>query len=85
MTRITDLLKAVRRHIKIAEAQNGNWRGVIDSLRPHTQEIWRNLPDAEKRYFMQHLSRYWNVARHRMPPECAKVLDKLKQRNNWKF
>lgn len=74
MMRITDLLKAVCRHIKLAEAQNSNWRAVIDSLRPHTQAIWCNLPDAEKRYFMQHLSRYWNVARHRMPPECAAVL-----------
>ena len=27
---------------------------------------------------MQHLSRYWNVARHRMPPEAADVLAKLK-------
>jgi uncharacterized NAD(P)/FAD-binding protein YdhS len=26
---------------------------------------------------MQHLSRYWNVARHRMPPECEKVLHVL--------
>ncbi|MCA1640132.1 MAG: FAD/NAD(P)-binding protein, partial [Acidobacteria bacterium] len=74
-TRITDLLKIVRQHIKKAEKQNSNWRAVIDSLRPHTQAIWLSLPVAEKRYFMQHLSRYWNVARHRMPPECAKILD----------
>jgi uncharacterized NAD(P)/FAD-binding protein YdhS len=46
-------------------------------LRPHTQKIWLNLPIAEKRYFMQHLSRYWNVARHRMPPECAEILDEM--------
>lgn len=81
LVRITNLLKTVRRHIKLAEAQNSNWRAVIDSLRPHTQTIWRNLPTAEKRYFMQHLSRYWNVARHRMPPECAEVLDELQGRN----
>ncbi len=79
-TRITDILKIVRRHIKKAEAEGGNWRGVIDSLRPHTQEIWRNLPDAEKRYFMQHLSRYWNAARHRMPPEAAQILAEMQSR-----
>lgn len=77
LTRITDLLKTVRRHIKLAETRNSNWRAVIDSLRPHTQTIWGNLPEAEKRYFMQHLSRYWNAARHRMPPECAKIIDGL--------
>jgi uncharacterized NAD(P)/FAD-binding protein YdhS len=80
-TRITDLLKIVRRHIEKAEKQNSDWRAVIDSLRPHTQAIWLNLPLAEKRYFMQHLSRYWNVARHRMPPECAEILDELQEVN----
>jgi uncharacterized NAD(P)/FAD-binding protein YdhS len=78
MTTVTDILKAVRRHIKKAAAENIDWRAVIDSLRPATQGIWQNLPLAEKKYFMQHLSRYWNVARHRMPAEAAEVIDKLK-------
>lgn len=77
MREITAMLKAVRRHIDAAESNGSNWRAVIDSLRPVTQEIWRNLPIAEKRYFKQHLSRYWNVARHRMPAEAAAVLDKM--------
>lgn len=80
-TRITDLLKIVRRHIERAEANGSNWRAVIDALRPQTQGIWLNLPEAEKRYFMQHLSRYWNVARHRLPPEAAAVLDELQETN----
>ncbi len=73
--RITDLLKIVRRHIEKAEANGSDWRAVIDSLRPQTQELWLNLPEAEKRYFKQHLSRYWNVARHRLPPETMRILD----------
>ncbi|MGI8468296.1 MAG: FAD/NAD(P)-binding protein [Pyrinomonadaceae bacterium] len=83
--RITNLLKIVRRDIEIAEAEGGNRRGVIDSLRPHTQEIWRNLPEPGKRYFMQHLSHYWNAARHRMPPECAKILDELQAKSQLKI
>jgi uncharacterized NAD(P)/FAD-binding protein YdhS len=74
---ITALLKSVRRHIKVAESNGGDWRAVIDSLRPVTQQIWLDLPMAEKRYFKQHLSRYWNVARHRMPAEAATVLDEM--------
>lgn len=81
MTQITDLLKAVRRHVKKAELNGGNWRGVIDSLRPHTQRIWRDLPTSEKRYFMQHLSRYWNVSRHRMAPDVAAVLANMQANN----
>ena len=30
---------------------------------------------------MQHLSRYWNVARHRIPPECAAILDEMRATN----
>lgn len=80
-TRITDLLKIVRRHIENAAASGSNWRAVIDALRPQTQEIWLNLPVAEKRYFMQHLSRYWNVARHRLPPATAQILDEMQTAN----
>lgn len=79
--RITNLLSIVRRHIEKAESTGSNWRAVIDSLRPQTQELWLNLPEAEKRYFMQHLSRYWNVARHRLPPETAGILDDLQASN----
>ena len=77
-TRITDILKTVRKHIDKAEANDSDWRAVIDSLRPFTQQIWLDLPLAEKKYFMQHLSRYWNVARHRMPPDAALIIDELR-------
>jgi uncharacterized NAD(P)/FAD-binding protein YdhS len=76
--RVTDVLKSVREHVKLADGDGSDWRAVIDSLRPVTQELWLGLPLPEKKYFMQHLSRYWNVARHRMPPEAAQVLDELR-------
>jgi uncharacterized NAD(P)/FAD-binding protein YdhS len=77
MSRITDILTTVRKHVKAADGNGSNWRAVIDSLRPATQQIWMDLPLAEKKYFKQHLSRYWNVARHRMPPEVAVILDEM--------
>ncbi|MEO5858951.1 MAG: FAD/NAD(P)-binding protein [Pyrinomonadaceae bacterium] len=77
-TRVTDILRTVRAHVKKSEADSSDWRAVIDSLRPTTQQIWLDLPLPEKKYFMQHLSRYWNVARHRMPPEAALIIDELR-------
>lgn len=76
-TRITDLLKAVRRQVMLADEGGIDWQAVVDSLRPDTQEIWQSLPVSEKRYFLQHLSRHWNVSRHRMPAEAAVVLDQM--------
>lgn len=78
-TKITDLLTIVRQHIKAAEQAGSNWRAVIDNLRPVTQELWQTLPNAEKRYFMQHLSRYWNSARHRMPPAAAAAIADMRK------
>lgn len=79
LTRITDMLKIVRKHAEGASVKGSDWRAVIDSLRPHTQELWRSLSTSEKKYFMQHLSRYWNVARHRMAPAAADVLHQLEK------
>jgi uncharacterized NAD(P)/FAD-binding protein YdhS len=76
---VTKVLKIVRSHIEKADADSSDWRAVIDSLRPHTQEIWLDMPLSEKKYFMQHLSRYWNVARHRMPPETYTVIDEMQK------
>ena len=78
LSRVTDISRIVRKHIKNADSNGSDWRAVIDSLRPVTQQVWLALPLAEKKYFMQHLSRYWNVARHRMAPEAAEAIDELR-------
>lgn len=71
-----NLLKAfkiVRRHIQKAE----NWRAAIDAMRPLTAKLWFDFPTVEKRRFMRHLRRLWDISRHRIPPECAKICDEL--------
>ena len=78
LSRVTDISRIVRKHIKNANSDSSDWRAVIDSLRPVTQKVWQVLPLAEKKYCMQHLSRYWNVARHRMAPEAAVAMDELR-------
>lgn len=77
-TKITEIFTAVRKHINTAESIDSDWRAVIDALRPLTQQLWLDLPVEEKRYFLQHLSRYWNVARHRIPPSAAAIIDELR-------
>ena len=52
---VSGLLRLVRSEIDAASARGGNWRGVIDSLRPVTQEIWRSLPRTEQRRFLRHV------------------------------
>jgi uncharacterized NAD(P)/FAD-binding protein YdhS len=54
-----------------AEARGGDWRSVIDGLRPHTQAIWRTMPPGARRRFLEHARPWWDVHRHRMAPEIA--------------
>lgn len=57
----------------------GEWRAVIDSLRPFTADIWRGWSPAQRASFMRHARYLWDLHRHRMAPEIAAQLDELLQ------
>lgn len=63
------LLRWFRRRIDAHVAQGGDWRSVVDGIRPFTQRIWRELPLASRRRFLEHARAWWDVHRHRMAPE----------------
>lgn len=68
---IANLMRWLRRLIARHEAAGGDWRDVLDGLRPHIQAIWRGLPLDSRRSFLRHGSTLWEVHRHRMPPCSA--------------
>lgn len=68
------LLRLVRAQVREAQEHHGDWRAVIDSLRPITQQIWQSLPLPEQRRFLRHLRSYWDVHRHRVAPEIGALL-----------
>jgi uncharacterized NAD(P)/FAD-binding protein YdhS/glyoxylase-like metal-dependent hydrolase (beta-lactamase superfamily II)/rhodanese-related sulfurtransferase len=65
---VRGLLRLIRTQVEVAEKAGSNWRAVIDSLRPFTQEIWRSLSFKERRRFLRHARPYWDVHRHRVAP-----------------
>ena len=70
------LLRAIRRRVKDAQAENVNWRAVIDSMRPVTNDIWRQLESREQRRVLRHLKTWWDIHRHRMAPDIGtKIAD----------
>lgn len=71
------IFKAVRKHIKKAEDTGIPWQSVIDSLRPHVQEIWKSFSDKEKLQFISHVRHIWGVARHRLPQHIHSEIDDL--------
>lgn len=75
---ILEIFRVVRRHLEGAASDGIDRRAVIDSLRPHTQAIWRSLPEDEKRRFVRHVFRYWEIIRSRIPPESERLIDDLR-------
>jgi uncharacterized NAD(P)/FAD-binding protein YdhS len=64
-----ELLRRFREELHRAECRGIDWRAVVDSIRPHTQRVWQNLPVVEQQRFLRHLAGRWDVHRHRCAPE----------------
>lgn len=69
--RVLALFERIRAEVRWAEQRGRDWRAVMDSLRPDTRDLWRNLPLAEKQRFLRHVRPWWDVHRHRMAPGVA--------------
>lgn len=63
------LLRWLRDRIDAQIAAGGDWRSVIDAIRPYTQRLWQELPLASRRRFLEHARAWWDVHRHRTAPE----------------
>jgi uncharacterized NAD(P)/FAD-binding protein YdhS len=67
--RLTALIRELRASVA---AYPGDWQDVVDALRPQIPRLWEQLPDTDKHLFLRHVARYWEVHRHRAPPETAR-------------
>ncbi len=63
-------------------AQVADWRMAVDAIRPHTQRIWQSWTQSERRRFLRHARRYWDVHRHRIAPDIAlRLAQELEERS----
>jgi uncharacterized NAD(P)/FAD-binding protein YdhS len=74
---VSELLETVRALVRDMQVPGGNWRRVIDDVRPHTNALWKALSLEEQRRFFRHALPYWNAHRHRIAPESAKEIAEL--------
>jgi uncharacterized NAD(P)/FAD-binding protein YdhS len=77
-TSMPALLRCVRSETTRAEQEGGDWRPVIDGLRPALQEIWQSMTLANRARFLRHLRRWWDIHRHRMPGIVADRIDRAR-------
>jgi uncharacterized NAD(P)/FAD-binding protein YdhS len=63
------LLRAVRVETAECQGEGGDWRSVVDGIRPVAQTLWRSMGDGERERFVRHLATRWDVHRHRVAPD----------------
>jgi uncharacterized NAD(P)/FAD-binding protein YdhS len=69
------LLRSVRRAV---ERYRGDWRAVIEALRPVTPSIWAAWNLRERRRFLRHLQSIWAIHRYRVPPATLAAFERVR-------
>jgi len=71
ITSLEALQERVRARIDEIRRSGGDWRDVVDSLRPCANELWQCLPPDDQDRFVADHARHWELARHRLSPQMA--------------
>lgn len=67
----------------VEECQNAmlngsDWRSVFDLIRPKVPKIWSHFSTKDRKRFLRHVVRYWDIHRHRMAPDVFQQLENAK-------
>jgi uncharacterized NAD(P)/FAD-binding protein YdhS len=76
---IRRLLAMSRALSEQVEKMGGDWREVVTFIRHLAPDLWRRLPEGERRRFLRHVQSYWDVHRHRVPPNMAARIDHMRR------
>ena len=68
-TELSYFVRWFTRLVQDTERAGGNWRNVVDGLRPFNQMIWLNWSASARRRFMEHVKPWWDIHRHRIAPD----------------
>jgi uncharacterized NAD(P)/FAD-binding protein YdhS len=65
------LVRVTRVLAREAESLGGDWREAVTFVRQVAPTLWQRLPENERRRFLRHVRTYWDVHRHRLPPDVV--------------
>lgn len=75
------LFHLVRQMCRETEQRGGDWREAITFVRNLVPALWSRLPNRERQRFLRHVRAYWDVHRHRLPPDTRAAVDALRAAN----
>lgn len=64
--RAVELSRRLHHLAREVVAKKGDWRTVVDGVRPHTAAIWGAMSAQQRQRFLARLRPYWEIHRHRM-------------------
>lgn len=67
-----------RRIVDAIRDHGDDWRSAVDALRPKTVDLWQSMTWRERNQFRSRLQVFWDVHRHRVPPEAAAQVEELR-------
>ncbi|MDQ3494065.1 MAG: FAD/NAD(P)-binding protein [Pseudomonadota bacterium] len=59
-------------------ARGAPWQWLMQGLRPYGTLLWQTLSHEDRARFLRHLARHWDAHRHRIAPEVASTIDRLR-------
>lgn len=73
------LLRSLRGAARSHAAGGGDWRDVVEAIRPLIPAVWASWSVRERKRFLRHLEVFWAVHRYRVPPKTAAVCERLRR------
>lgn len=76
---VRELLRSARNLADEQQQCGGDWRDVVTAIRDRAPKIWRGLGLVERQRFLRHLRPFWDIHRHRLPPQVHVRLAQLRE------
>ncbi|MDR6991737.1 FAD/NAD(P)-binding protein [Luteimonas sp. 3794] len=70
-------MRLLRQWAREAVVQGRPWQDALERLRPQVRALWQAWPETERRRFLRHAVRQWDIHRHRIAPGVAAVVDDM--------
>jgi uncharacterized NAD(P)/FAD-binding protein YdhS/predicted metal-dependent enzyme (double-stranded beta helix superfamily) len=77
---VRQLVRVLRDEAERVAAGGGDWRSVVDGVRPHTRRLWAEMPAVERSRFVRRVRPLWEIHRHRMAASVAATVGGMRER-----
>lgn len=76
---LRSLVRLARILARDAESSGGDWREAVTFVRNQAPHLWQRLSDRDRRRFLRHVRAYWDIHRHRLPPQTIHRIAEFKR------